>query len=124
VHLVVAEEATIMDPHAKAPFDDETLHRLRGKLEQERRRLREALDAEARPREPFDQGEPADLADATNRYGGDEVAARLADRHREQLAAVERAIARMEAGTYGLDERTGAPIALERLEAMPWTSTS
>jgi DnaK suppressor protein len=35
---------------------------------------------------------------------------------------VDRAIARMEAGTYGRDDTTGEPIALERLEAMPWTT--
>jgi DnaK suppressor protein len=38
---------------------------------------------------------------------------------RQQLAAVERAEARLAAGTYGLSVETGDPIPDERLEAMP-----
>jgi DnaK suppressor protein len=36
------------------------------------------------------------------------------------LADVERALAKIEAGTYGRSEATGQPIARERLEAVPW----
>lgn len=38
---------------------------------------------------------------------------------REQLAAVERAEARLEAGTYGLSVESGEPIPDGRLEARP-----
>jgi DnaK suppressor protein len=38
---------------------------------------------------------------------------------REQLAAVERAEARLEAGTYGLSVESGQPIPDGRLEARP-----
>jgi DnaK suppressor protein len=38
---------------------------------------------------------------------------------RDQLEAVERAEARLEAGTYGLSVRSGEPIPDERLEARP-----
>jgi DnaK suppressor protein len=38
---------------------------------------------------------------------------------REQLAAVERAEARLEAGTYGLSIESGRPIPDERLEIIP-----
>jgi DnaK suppressor protein len=38
---------------------------------------------------------------------------------RDQLEAVERAEARLEAGTYGLSIRSGEPIPDERLEARP-----
>ena len=40
------------------------------------------------------------------------------------LAEVERALARIADGTYGICEITGAPIPEERLEAMPWTRYS
>lgn len=39
---------------------------------------------------------------------------------RENLKDVERALGRIEAGTYGTCERCGNPIAPERLEAIPW----
>ena len=40
------------------------------------------------------------------------------------LVEIEHALARIADGTYGICEITGAPIAEERLEAMPWTRYS
>lgn len=42
----------------------------------------------------------------------------------EELAEVEAALDRIEKGTYGIDERTGEPIAPERLEALPAARTN
>jgi DnaK suppressor protein len=39
---------------------------------------------------------------------------------RSNLHDVDRAIAKMDAGTYGTCERCGNPIGPERLEAIPW----
>jgi RNA polymerase-binding transcription factor DksA len=36
------------------------------------------------------------------------------------LADVDRALAKLDAGTYGVSEKTGDPIPRERLEAIPW----
>ena len=49
----------------------------------------------------------------------DELDEGLADDLREELAAVERAEARLAAGTYGLSIESGEPIPDERLEAVP-----
>jgi DnaK suppressor protein len=38
------------------------------------------------------------------------------------LAAIDDALARIEAGTYGICVNCGAQIAPERLEAMPWAT--
>jgi RNA polymerase-binding protein DksA len=38
------------------------------------------------------------------------------------LSAIDAALARMEAGTYGLCQSCGNPISPERLEAIPWTT--
>jgi RNA polymerase-binding protein DksA len=38
------------------------------------------------------------------------------------LAAIDAALTRMEAGTYGLCQSCGNPISPERLEAIPWTT--
>jgi DnaK suppressor protein len=48
-----------------------------------------------------------------------ELDATLEERARENLAQVERALARMGEGTYGICLRCGDPIAEERLEAVP-----
>jgi len=42
----------------------------------------------------------------------------------KQLTDVKDALARIEKGTYGLDENTGKPIGLKRLEANPSARTA
>src|SRR5437016_14166263 len=69
-----------------------------------------------------DTGEPADEEDPANQGADlyqDELDEGLADDLREELAAVERAEARLAAGTYGLSIESGTPIPDERLEAIP-----
>jgi DnaK suppressor protein len=39
---------------------------------------------------------------------------------RSNLRHVDRAVAKIDAGTYGTCERCGSPIGDERLEAIPW----
>jgi DnaK suppressor protein len=69
-----------------------------------------------------DTGEPADEDDPGNQASDlyqDELDEGLADDLREELAAVERAEARLAAGTYGISIESGEPIPDERLEAIP-----
>jgi DnaK suppressor protein len=49
----------------------------------------------------------------------DELDEGLSDDLRKELAAVERAEARLAAGTYGISIESGKPIPDERLEALP-----
>ena len=67
-----------------------------------------------------------DLADSDQHLGDeatelyeDEYEAGLAERLRGDLDAVERAEARLAAGTYGLSVESGQPIPDERLELVP-----
>ncbi len=63
-----------------------------------------------------DTGDFADPAQPlTDEQGNDAIIEGL----RERLAAIERAQARLEAGTYGRSVRSGVPIPDERLEADP-----
>jgi DnaK suppressor protein len=69
-----------------------------------------------------DTGEEADEQDPVNLAADlyqDELDEGLADDLREDLAAVERAEARLAAGTYGISIESGKPIPDERLEAVP-----
>ena len=45
------------------------------------------------------------------------------DRDRAELARINRALERVEQGTYGLSEVSGKPIPIERLEALPYATT-
>ncbi len=44
-------------------------------------------------------------------------------RDRNELAQVNRALERIDRGTYGLSEVSGKPIPIERLEALPYATT-
>jgi len=68
-----------------------------------------------------DTGEPAEdnPANLASDLYQDELDEGLADDLREELAAVERAEARLVGGTYGLSIESGKPIPDERLEARP-----
>jgi DnaK suppressor protein len=69
-----------------------------------------------------DTGEPADEEDPANLASElyeDELDQGLAEELGEELAAVERAEARLADGTYGLSIESGKPIPDERLEAVP-----
>ena len=92
--------------------------RARELLQAERARIERAL-ARVQPEddaEPADEYDPANLA--SDLYQ-DEFNEGRADDLREQLAALERAEARLAAGTYGLSIESGEPIPDERLEAVP-----
>jgi DnaK suppressor protein len=92
--------------------------RARELLAEERERIERAL---ARLR-PEDTAEPADDIDPGNLAAElyqEELDQGLADDLRAELAAVERAEARLAAGTYGLSIESGERIPDERLEAVP-----
>ena len=96
-------------------MDDDTARRL---LKAERDRIERSLGGVAHE----DDGEPADEFDAANQAADlyqDEFDKGVEEDLREQLAALERAEARLAAGTYGLSVKSGAPIPDERLEALP-----
>jgi DnaK suppressor protein len=92
--------------------------------------LRAALTAE-RARLLDDIGE-AIVAPGQMTYGSQAAAASqvfaqqrdlaLRDRAAAQLVLVDEALARFEAGTFGLCVRCGRPIAVDRLEALPWAA--
>jgi DnaK suppressor protein len=92
--------------------------RARELLARERRRIERGLGGVVRE----DHGEEADEFDAANLAADlyqDELDEGLRADLLEQLAAVERAEARLEAGTYGLSIESSEPIPDERLEARP-----
>jgi len=45
---------------------------------------------------------------------------RVAERERTLLAEIDHALAKFDAGSYGLSEKGGLPIPYERLSAIPW----
>ena len=104
---------------ARARLDAEN-DRVSGLIEELREEVAETTD-----------GEHSELASRTQHPADD--ASDLFERETElsilesleaELAEIQAAIARIEAGTYGIDEETGEPIDPARLEALPTARTN
>lgn len=94
-------------------MDPERAHEL---LARERERIEKAI-ADLGPEAAAAQDEPGDQG-SEDLYQQELDAGRAEDLD-EQLAALERAEARLADGTYGLSVESGEPIPDERLEAVP-----
>jgi RNA polymerase-binding transcription factor DksA len=88
------------------------------------RRLRDELDDE----NEGDQSELADYdqhpADSGSETFEREKDLSILEQLEAELVELQAALERIDAGTYGIDEVTGDPIAPERLEAMPTARTN
>lgn len=93
------------------------LEALRRRLEEEGARIRRVLQAHAAAPPPEPESE---MEEAAQRAVERDQQMEIVARERALLAEVERALAKLEAGTYGLSEKTGAPIPYQRLVAVPW----
>jgi DnaK suppressor protein len=97
---------------------------LRAALEREGGELREQLaELTAAPRDPmaavsFGKRVGEGTSEAVERIAQVDVARRL----EAKLADVDRALEKLDDGSYGRCDVCGRPIAPERLEAMPWAT--
>jgi DnaK suppressor protein len=76
-----------------------------------------------------DPGDPLlrdmwDFGDQGQDVTFEETEQALSENDTRLLEQIERALQRMDEGTYGLSEVTGKPIPIERLEALPWATTN
>ncbi len=62
----------------------------------------------------------AEIEDVAEGVIEDRVRQSMTERERTELEDVDRALAKMRAGTYGLCEASGQPIPVARLKAVPW----
>jgi DnaK suppressor protein len=67
--------------------------------------------------------ETGDSADAAFDAGNEVVASQLAELEARELSQIERALARMKQGTYGLCEVCQVKIPVARLNALPYSTT-
>jgi DnaK suppressor protein len=115
--------------HAASRIDTQTLADLRSRLEAERERLlamvatEEENTAAAAPEDPL-TADVRDYEEQALDITQEDIELALEDNDRRQFAQVEKALRRMDEGTYGLSEISGAPIPLERLQALPWATTN
>ena len=88
-------------------------------LRRERQRIERALAEQAGESDGELSTVDQHLGDQGSELYEDEFQAGIRERLLSELASVERAEARVDAGTYGLSVESGEPIPDERLEAVP-----
>jgi len=100
----------------------------RTQLQEERKRVKEAIDYrhEENPGNVQDETQdstadnhPADVATVTFDR---ELDYSLEENEERLLKAIDAALTRIDDGTYGICSACGQPIDEERLEALPWTT--
>jgi RNA polymerase-binding protein DksA len=103
----------------------EEINHFRERLERERAEIQSRIAARSREVEatlPAEEeiGDEGDEAKVVTDL--DPILAEN-DLDRQTLEQIERALQRIEEGTYGISEVSGKPIPIERLEAVPYATT-
>src|SRR5262245_7971218 len=70
----------------------------------------------------FKEDSTGDSADVAFEAGSDEMNSHLAELDSRELSQIERALARLKQGTYGLCESCGEKIPIGRLNALPYST--
>jgi len=113
-------------------FTPEHLEECRNLLTEKRRQLTEDLDrlrTELGERSAPERsaGAPSDTpthqADAGTETFDRELQEKLIEGHENRLLAIDEALGRLDAGTYGTCTVCGERIGMDRLRAKPWTTT-
>jgi RNA polymerase-binding protein DksA len=100
----------------------------RARLQEERARVAEALEHLKRENPGSLAEEVGELNPGADQHPGDvatelyerELEYTLEDHEEALLGRIERALQRIDDGTYGTCRRCGGDIPVDRLEAMPW----
>ncbi len=101
---------------------DEATMRLRMALEEQRSHLRAEIVSQGADPDSDEVTFSADSGFADRSHNTEERSRLIsvASALRSNLRDVDRALAKIHVGSYGACERCGAPIAAERLDALPW----
>ena len=102
----------------KSTLSKSQLEKLRRRLEDERTRVLQVLQSAT----AMDSSDDArsEIEETAQRVTESTQLRGVAERERALLAEIERALAKFGAGTYGISEKSGAPIPYDRLTAVPW----
>ncbi len=100
----------------------DALLKLNKRLMARRNELRRSLAGELEDLRGSFRGDLGDAADAAFDTGSDEISSQLAEFEARELAQIERALARLKQGTYGVCEGCHKKIPVARLNALPYST--
>ncbi len=101
----------------------DALLRLHKSLNARRDELRKRLGGELKDLRNFKSSDTGDSADLAFDSGSEEVSSQLAELEARELNQIERSLARLKQGTYGMCEGCQKKIPVSRLNALPFSTT-
>ena len=125
-----AAKAPAKKPAAKkSPFTPAFIEKQRKALEEERAKfLRQAIDKQMEADQLVADRDPGDVQFDEESGEGDSIAVErsldlaLSAQARDAVQQIDDALARIDAGTYGISIISGEPIPKARLEFIPWAA--
>jgi DnaK suppressor protein len=99
----------------------EQIAQLKGVLQKRRDAIRRALEGDLSLLRELEQTS-GDVVDWALDAAQDELSTQLAEVEAKELEQIEKALHRMEEGTYGICEVTGKSIPIGRLRALPYAT--
>ncbi len=116
-------------PVKKSPFTPAFVEKQRKALEEERAKfLRQAIDKQMEADQLVADRDPGDVQFDEESGEGDSIAVErsldlaLSAQARDAVQQIDDALARIDAGTYGISIISGEPIPKARLEFIPWAA--
>lgn len=106
----------------ESELDTEFVEQQRGKLEElrdELRRMQRGMEADEQDRSEERQDSPLDTGDVSHEMYTREMDLTIGEQAERRLGDIDRALEKIEEGTYGVCDVTGEPIPKGRLEAVP-----
>jgi DnaK suppressor protein len=95
----------------------------KAKLQQRKDELRNRISKSIKKIKSLEAAQ-ADILDRSNSYIDLELEVKSFERHSDTIVQVDRALARIDDGSFGYCELTGDEIGLRRLEAIPFATMS
>ena len=106
----------------KGQLSQKDLKRFKKSLEDSRKAIIENARKTMEEESNFDTDDLPDEIDQASSEYAQSMAFRLRDREKFLLAKIDKALARIEAGTFGICEKCEEEISMKRLEARPETT--
>ena len=106
----------------RGSLSQKDLKRFKKTLEDSRKALLESARKTMEEESNFDTDDLPDEIDQASSEYAQSMVFRLRDREKFLLKKIDRALARIEDGSFGVCERCEEPISLKRLEARPVTT--
>lgn len=100
----------------------DSIKKMQSLLVKRRDALRKALTGDFSLLKELSEQSGGDVVDAALDAAQDEISSQLAEAESRELANIERALAGIRAGTYGLCEVCNAKIPMARLNALPYAT--